>query len=84
LLRKEAEMSVMHESRTGWLRIPEVWTSLAIAVMWTAVVVDAIWGPDITSETPGGTTTHVPSAVAVALFAMVASWAVARYTARKN
>ena len=63
--------SVPHEPsvdmRYAWLRITEMWASLAITVMWLAVLVDAIFGPNITSETPGGTTSSVPSAVAVAL-----------------
>jgi hypothetical protein len=58
---------------------PDVWPSLAITVMWIAVVVDAVWGPDIVSSTPGSTSSTVPSAVVLALFAFLGSWAVARY-----
>ena len=75
--------SVPHEptldARLAWLRIKEMWASLAITVMWLAVLVDAIWGPDITSNTAGGTSSSVPSAVAVALFATLGTWAVAKY-----
>ncbi len=75
--------SVPHEPsvdvRYAWLRIKEMWASLAITVMWLAVAVDAIWGPNIVSETPGGTSSSVPSAVAVALFATIGTWAVAKY-----
>lgn len=63
--------------------VPEMWASMAIAVMWLAVLFDAIFGPDIVSITgvPGGTgsTTTVPSAVAVALFAFLGTWVVARH-----
>jgi hypothetical protein len=71
--------------RPDWslqLLVPEMWASLAIAVMWLAVLFDAIFGPDIvsTSGTTGvGTSTTVPSAVAVALFAFLATWIVARH-----
>ncbi|HEY2787861.1 MAG TPA: hypothetical protein VGI72_00330 [Gaiellales bacterium] len=67
--------------RAQWSRlaIRETWGSLAIMVMWIAVSVDAIWGPDIVSSSPGGNATTVPSAVAVALFAFLGSWIVARY-----
>jgi hypothetical protein len=65
--------------RFAWLRIKELWASLAITVMWLAVSVDAIFGPNITSETPGGTSSSVPSAVAVAIFATIGTWAVAKY-----
>ena len=66
------------ESRFAWLRITEMWASLAITVMWLAVLFDAMFGPNITSSTPGGTSSSVPSAVAVALFATIGTWAVAR------
>ncbi len=70
------------DSRYAWLRITEMWASLAITVMWLAVLCDAVFGPDITSTTPGGTSSSVPSAVAVALFATIGTWAVARYGLR--
>jgi hypothetical protein len=70
------------DSRYGWLRITEMWASLAISVIWLAVLFDAIFGPNITSSTVGGTDSSVPSAVAVALFATIATWAVAKYGLR--
>jgi hypothetical protein len=69
--------------RHAWLRVTELWASLAITVMWLAVLFDAIFGPDITSTTPGGTSSSVPSAVAVALFATIGTWAVAKYGLRR-
>jgi hypothetical protein len=72
------------DSRFGWLRITEMWASLAISVIWLAVLFDAIFGPNIVSTTPGGTSSSVPSAVAVALFATIATWAVARYGLREH
>ena len=69
------------QDRAAWSPrvVRETWGSLAIMVMWIAVSVDAVYGPDIVSSSPGGSTTTVPSAVAVALFAVLASWVVARY-----
>lgn len=72
------------DSRYAWLRITEMWASLAITVMWLAVLFDAIFGPNIHSETPGGTSSSVPSAVAVALFATFGTWAVAKYGLRPH
>lgn len=72
------------DSRFAWLRITEMWASLAITVMWLAVLLDAIFGPNITSTTPGGTSSSVPSAVAVALFATIATWTVAKYGLRQR
>jgi hypothetical protein len=69
------------------LLVPEMWASLAIIVMWLAVLFDAIYGPDIvnTSGAAGtGTSSTVPSAVAVALFAFLGTWVVARYGFRRE
>ena len=57
----------------------EMWASLAIAVIWLSVLFDAIYGPDIVNTTAGGNSSTVPSAVAVALFAFLATWVVAKY-----
>jgi hypothetical protein len=59
--------------------VPEMWASVAIVVMWLAVLFDAIFGPNIGNTTAGGDHSSVPSAVAVALFAFLATWVVARY-----
>jgi hypothetical protein len=64
------------------LLVPEMWAALAIVVMWLAVLFDAIFGPDIVNSSAGGDTSAVPSAVAVALFAFLGTWAVARYAFR--
>jgi hypothetical protein len=73
-------------ARGSWaaVLVPEMWASLAIVVMWLAVLVDAIVGPNIESSTPGGTDSSVPSAVALALFAFLGTWVVARYGFRKR
>lgn len=64
---------------------PEVWPSLAITMMWLAVLVDAIFGPDIVTSNGAGTNTStVPSAVALAFFAVLANWVVARYAFRRD
>jgi hypothetical protein len=74
------------QEKQGWsarLLVPEMWASLAIVVMWLAVLFDAIFGPDIvTSDTAAGvvtSSTTVPSAVVVALFAFLGTWVVARH-----
>jgi hypothetical protein len=74
------------QEKQGWsvrLLVPEMWACLAIVVMWLAVLFDAIFGPDIvsTDETAGvvGSSTTVPSAVVVALFAFLGTWVVAKH-----
>ena len=66
----------------------DVWPSLAISVIWLAVLLDAVFGPDIVSTNgvagATGSETHVPSAVVVALFAWLTSWAIAKYAFRRR
>jgi len=80
--------TISHEPVTGaktrspsiaLLSITQMWASLAIVVMWLAVLFSAIYGPDIVSRDVSGAGTTVPSAVAVALFAFLATWPVAKY-----
>ena len=62
------------------LLVPELWASLAIFAMWAAVAVTAVWGPDFVSTSgPGGTSTTIPSGIAVAVFASIGTWAVAKH-----
>lgn len=62
----------------------EVWASLAITVMWLAVLFDAVFGPDIVNTSAGGDRSAVPSAIPVAVFAWLATWAVARHGFRHD
>ena len=62
------------------LLIREMWASLAISAMWVAVAVSAVWGPDfVASSGSGSDSTTIPSGIAVAMFASIGSWAVAKY-----
>jgi hypothetical protein len=86
--------SVSHEpmryerERPQWaefLRIPEMWASLAIVVMWLAVLFTAVYGPSFVSTNGAQTqTTTVPSAVAVALFAFLGTVSVAKAGFRRE
>lgn len=60
--------------------VREVWASLAVAAMWIAVAVSAVWGPDfVSSNGSGSNSTTIPSAIAVAMFAAIGTWAFAKY-----
>ena len=74
-------------SRETWrllLSLTQMWASLAIVVVWLSVLFTAIYGPDIVSSTPGGTSTSTPSSVAVALFAFLATWVIAKHGYRSG
>lgn len=66
------------KERSAWqLFIPELLASLAIITMWLSVLFTAVFGGNIVNATAGGDSSSVPSAVAVALFALLATAVVA-------
>jgi divalent metal cation (Fe/Co/Zn/Cd) transporter len=65
--------------------VRETWASLAIGAMWIAVSISAVWGPDFVLTTGAGTnSTTIPSGIAVAMFATIGTWAIARYAFRSG
>jgi hypothetical protein len=80
--------AVNRRERPQWaefLRIPEMWASLAITTMWLAVLFDAVFGPNFVSTSGAGTnTTTIPSAVFVAFFAFLATASLAKYAFRSD
>lgn len=78
---------VSGRERPQWaefLKIPEMWASLAIGAMWLAVLFDAVYGPNFVSTTPGGSSTTIPSAIFVAFFAWLGTISVAKYGLRHD
>ena len=68
--------SMEYGSGTSMLLLRDMWASLAISAMWIAVAVSAVWGPNLVSSNGAGTqAVTVPSAIVVALFAFLGSWA---------
>ena len=66
----------------GWsarLLVHEMWAALSIAFMWLAVLFSAIFGPDFVSTTNNGSTTTIPSAIVVAVFAYLGTRVVAKF-----
>jgi hypothetical protein len=59
------------------LLVPEFWAAVSIVVMWLAVLFDGIFGGDMTFGSSPGVTT-IPSAVMLALFAVIGTSAVAK------
>jgi hypothetical protein len=64
-------------SWTEFAGMTQVWAALAIVVIWLSVLVSALFAPDIVNHTAGGDHSTVPSGVAVALFAALATWPIA-------
>jgi hypothetical protein len=73
------------KTRAGTEWMPELWGTVAIASMWVAVLFASVYGADFVSTSSGGSdSTRIPSAVFVALFACLASVAVARRAYRRG
>jgi hypothetical protein len=57
-----------------------MWASLAIVAMWISVAIATVWGPDFVSTNGSGVnSTTIPSGVAIAMFATIGTWFVAKY-----
>jgi hypothetical protein len=65
--------------RVAWAYRKPFWATIAILSMWVAVLVDAVWGSEIAVTSTAGDTVSVPTAIAVACFASIATIFVARY-----
>ena len=72
--------STMHEPFTAGparegvadrLLVPAFWGAVSIIAMWLAVLFDGIFGGDMVFSNPASAPTIIPSAVGVALFAMI-------------
>ena len=60
------------------LLVPGFWATVSIVAMWLAVLFDGIFGGDMTFANTSANVTVIPSAVAVALFAVIGTSAVAK------
>jgi len=80
------EPSRLVQERPRWwsLRPPEMWASLAITAMWVAVFITAIWGPDARFSSNDGSSSTIPTAVFVTVFAFLGTWVAARYGYRQQ
>jgi len=59
------------------LLVPAFWGTLAIVAMWLALLFDGIFGGDMVFSSPPNVKT-IPSAVLVALFAVIGTTSVAK------
>ena len=79
--------ATMHEPSTAGaaregiaarLLVPAFWGAVSIVAMWLAVLFDGIFGGDMVFSNAASGPTTIPSAVMVALFALLGTTAVAR------
>lgn len=61
-----------------------MWASLAIVAMWVTVFLTAIWGPDAKFTSVDGSSSTIPTAVFVTVFAFLGTWIVARCGLRQR
>ena len=54
-----------------------IWASLTIVSMWVAVLFTAVWAPSLEATSSNGDEVTFPAAVAVSLFAAIATIVVA-------
>lgn len=54
--------------------VPQFWGAIAIVAMWLAVLFDGVYGGDVI----GSDGTHIPSAIFIAFFASLATWAIGK------
>jgi uncharacterized membrane protein YgdD (TMEM256/DUF423 family) len=50
-----------------------IWASLTIVSMWIAVLFTAVWAPSLEATSSNGDSFTIPAAVAVSLFAAIAT-----------
>jgi hypothetical protein len=60
------------------LFVPAFWGAVAIVAMWLAVLFDGVFGGDMVFSSPTNGVTTIPSAVLVALFAVIGTASVAK------
>jgi len=61
------------------LLVKEMWATIGIVAMWVVVAVSAVWGPDFVGSSNDGNSSTIPSAIIIALFASIGTWALAKY-----
>ena len=80
----EPSQAVQEKPRSIPRLVSEMWASLAITAMWVAVFVTAIWGPDARFNSNDGSSSTIPTAVFVTVFAFLGTWIVARHGFRQQ
>ncbi len=75
------EQSSVRSPREGWasrILIREMWATVAIVSMWVAVLFVGVYGGDATFHSVDSSSSTIPSAVFVGLFAAIGTGSVAK------
>ena len=67
------------QSWSARLIVKEMWATAGIVAMWLAVTFSAVWGPNLVASSNDGSSSTIPSAILVALFASIGTWALAKH-----
>jgi len=78
LMHEPSVGSPVREGVASRLLVPGFWAAVSIVTMWLAVLFDGIFGGNMTFTNSSSQVTIIPSAVAVALFAAIATACVAK------
>jgi uncharacterized RDD family membrane protein YckC len=68
----------VREGIAARLLVPGFWGAVSIVTMWLAVLFVGIFGGNLTSVSPGGNATNIPSAIFLAFFAVIGTASVAK------
>jgi hypothetical protein len=80
MMHEAPTVTPVRESIASRLLVPGFWATVSIVTMWLAVLFDGVFGGDMTFTNTSSQVTVIPSAVLVALFAMIATVSVAKHT----
>ena len=75
------DQSSVRSPREGWasrILVREMWATVSIVAMWVAVLFVGVYGGDATFHSVDSSSSTIPSAVFVALFAALGTGSVAK------
>ena len=83
-MHEPATAGPVREGIAARLLVSAFWGAVSIVAMWLAVLFDGIFGGEMIFSSTGNGTSSIPSAVGVALFAMIGTVAVAKRAFRSR
>lgn len=78
LMHDQSSARSAREDRASRFLVSEMWATVAITAMWLAVLFVGVYGGDATFHSVDSSSSTIPSAVFVALFAAIGTGSVAK------